>query len=119
MLINKKQIEHENILCFSMGIDKLFLISDEIIMFATNKRKVVVYTVKGEYTINARLGDIEKKLFDLGFFRTHQSYIVNLKMIKKIECRFEGRYIVFNNVKKTAVLSKCKERQLIRMIKTI
>lgn len=40
-----------------------------------------------EYTCYAAIGELEKQLTPLGFLRVHKSYLVNMKYIKKYQCR--------------------------------
>ena len=40
-----------------------------------------------EYTCYAAIGELEKQLASLGFLRVHRSYLVNMKHIKKYQCR--------------------------------
>ena len=40
-----------------------------------------------EYTFYAALSDLEERLEPLGFLRIHKSYLVNMKHLKKFQCR--------------------------------
>ena len=40
-----------------------------------------------EYTFYASLSELEERLEPLGFLRIHKSYLVNMKYIKKFQCR--------------------------------
>lgn len=40
-----------------------------------------------EYTCYAAIGELEKQLAPLGFLRVHKSYLVNMKYIKRYQCR--------------------------------
>lgn len=40
-----------------------------------------------EYTCYAAIGELEQQLASLGFLRVHKSYLVNMKHIKKYQCR--------------------------------
>ena len=40
-----------------------------------------------EYTCYASIGELEKQLTPLGFLRVHKSYLVNMRYIKKYQCR--------------------------------
>ncbi|WP_347489015.1 LytTR family DNA-binding domain-containing protein [Desulfoscipio sp. XC116] len=112
-------VGRDNIICFKQGNEKIFLLKNEIIMFATSDRKVDIYTLRGKHTVNTSLSEIEKKLNDAGFFRSHQSYLVNLKMAKKVSSKADKRYIEFHNTRETALISKNNERKLYEMVKLI
>ncbi|SFG56979.1 LytTr DNA-binding domain-containing protein [Desulfotomaculum arcticum] len=111
--------ECDNIICFKQGYEKIFLLKDEIIMFATSDRRVDIYTLRGKHTVSASLSEIEKKLNDAGFFRSHQSYLINIKMVKKVSNKADKRYIEFHNTRETALISKSNERKLYEMVKII
>lgn len=108
-----------DMVCFKKGYEKIFVLKDEIIMFSTNGRRVDVYTTAGRYSVNAALNEIEKKLNDARFFRSSQSYLINLKMVKKVVSKAERRHIEFHRTGETALLSKSNERKLYEMIKII
>lgn len=118
-LPKSQNAEFNNIICFKKGYEKIFVLKDEIIMFSTNERKVDIHTPTCRYTINATLNEIEKKMNDVMFFRSHQSYLINLKMVKKIISNAEIRCIEFHRTSETALLSKGNERKLFEMIKII
>ena len=40
-----------------------------------------------EYTCYAAIGKLEKQLAPLGFLRVHKSYLINMRFIKKYQCR--------------------------------
>lgn len=40
-----------------------------------------------EYNFYASLSELEERLERLGFLRIHKSYLVNMKYIKKFQCR--------------------------------
>ena len=56
----------------------------EIIYIETDKHKNVFYTPEGSYSIYKKLDELEKELRDLGFVRIHQSFLVNMRYIRKI-----------------------------------
>ena len=108
-----------DIICFKMGDEKIFILKDEIIMFSTNGRKIDIHTTARKYTINTTLNEIQKKLKDAMFFRSHQSYLINIRMVKKIISKGEMRYIEFHRSSETAQISKGNERKLFEMVKII
>ncbi|ACV62806.1 response regulator receiver protein [Desulfofarcimen acetoxidans DSM 771] len=108
-----------DIICFRIGCEKIFISKDEIIMFSTNGRKVDVHTPSCRFTVNITLNEIQKKLDDTIFFRSHQSYLVNIKMVKKIFSKGETRCIEFRLISETAQISKGNERKLFEMVRII
>ena len=108
-----------DIICFKMGYEKIFILKDEIIMFSTNGRKVDIHSLTRKYTINTTLNEIQKKLNDAMFFRSHQSFLINIKMVKKIISKAETRCIEFHRTGEIALISKGNERKLFEMVKII
>ncbi|MEG0325225.1 MAG: LytTR family DNA-binding domain-containing protein [Cellulosilyticaceae bacterium] len=51
--------------------------SEEILYFKSDRRKVQALTTKGEYDFYGKLDEIEESLVDKGFMRCHQRYLVN------------------------------------------
>ena len=50
-------------------------------------RKLTPEQKQKEYTFYAALSDLEERLEPLGFLRIHKSYLVNMKHLKKFQCR--------------------------------
>lgn len=57
---------------------------EDISHIETSKHKCFFHTTDGIFSIYRKLSDIEMELKDLGFLRIHQSFLVNMKYIKKI-----------------------------------
>ncbi len=67
--------------------DRLLILNPqtEVIMVKTDKqRRILVYTTRGIIASNMSLKDIELRLKDIGFLRTHKSYIVNMDMVSEV-----------------------------------
>lgn len=67
---------------------------DDILYLEVQQHNVTVATRKltserksKEYCFYATLSDLEKRLEPLGFLRIHKSYLVNMKHLKKFQCR--------------------------------
>jgi len=58
---------------------KLFL--DDIYYFEIKGRIIDVHGTKGIFSYYGKIGELEGKLLDKGFFRCHKSYLVNLKCV--------------------------------------
>lgn len=57
---------------------------DSIIYIETDKPNILIYTRDNVYTTKMSISKMEKILSEYGFFRCHNSYIVNLKLIKSM-----------------------------------
>lgn len=67
---------------------------DDILYLEVQQHNVTVVTRKltpdrkqKEYCFYATLSDLEERLAPLGFLRIHKSYLVNMKHLKKFQCR--------------------------------
>lgn len=67
---------------------------DDILYLEVQQHNVTVVTRKmtcerkpKEYSFYATLSDLEERLEPLGFLRIHKSYLVNMKHLKKFQCR--------------------------------
>lgn len=58
-------------------------IDDVVYIKADGSYADIVLVDKSKKTVAKNLKDFQEKLYDRGFFRTHKSYLVNLKHIKK------------------------------------
>lgn len=89
------------------------LLTDDIIYFESNLRIVNVQTKTNRYRFYGKLAEIEKVLEDKNFVRCHQSYIVNMQYIQKIEknCIYTitGETIQISRGKSQAVKEKMIE----------
>lgn len=59
----------------------------EILYLEVLGHSVSVVTETETYTINASLSSFEQQLENHGFLRVHKSYLVNMRHIKKFQCR--------------------------------
>ncbi|ABW20363.1 LytTR family DNA-binding domain-containing protein [Alkaliphilus oremlandii] len=85
-----------------------------------NDRHVVISTLTAEYTIQSTLKNIWNILENKNiFFRSHKSFIINLKQIKSIN-RFSNSYCVnFKRTEKRAILSRDNKKKLQDLIISI
>ncbi|SHI82296.1 two component transcriptional regulator, LytTR family [Dethiosulfatibacter aminovorans DSM 17477] len=82
-------------LSFTNGEKILVLNFDEISCIKANERKVEVSYGDGEsFTANYKISELEDKLDDEIFFKSHRSYIVNVEKIKEIEMWFNNTYML-------------------------
>ncbi|MFA9559999.1 LytR/AlgR family response regulator transcription factor [Evansella sp. AB-rgal1] len=84
-----------------------FYLPVEVIFFIEKQGKVtLIHTKNGVYETIDSLESIEKDLHKPSFYRTHRSYIVNLKHIISIESFGKTFLAHFANYHKTAHISK-------------
>ncbi|MEG1132111.1 MAG: LytTR family DNA-binding domain-containing protein [Romboutsia sp.] len=57
---------------------------DSIIYIETDRPNILIYTHDNMYTTKMSISKIEKILSEYGFFRCHNSYIVNLKLVESM-----------------------------------
>lgn len=107
------------IICFRIKGAKKFVSLNDIIMFCTNNRKIDVYTKEEVFDINGTLSEIEAKLKDSGFCRTHQSYLININLLKKITAEGAKLLIEMEYTDKKALLSKGFEPDFYKKILVI
>lgn len=79
-LMNRNQKVSINLVNFG----KRELSVKDIIYFETDGRNVKSHTVFDRFICNDNIGELEKQLENMGFFRTHKSFLVNLDFIKSI-----------------------------------
>ncbi|MDZ4992781.1 response regulator [Clostridium perfringens] len=63
----------------------LKLKTEEILFLETFGRKVVIHTNAQEHIVKTSMNKLEKELENMGFFRCHTSYIVNLSKIEELQ----------------------------------
>ena len=78
---------------------------DDILYIETSKRQLIIHTINGHEIIKMSMRKLEK-LLNKDFFRCHNSFIVNLEKINKIDVSD----IYINN--STIPISKHKKKQL-------
>ena len=65
--------------------EKVQLFTSEILFFESYNRKVIIYLISGEtYITNMKISLLEQELRSRNFVRTHMSFLVNVKYIRKI-----------------------------------
>jgi two-component system LytT family response regulator len=96
----------------------LFLPMQEILFIERERRKTVIHTRNEKYETTESLNEVASRL-DSYFFKTHRSYIVNLKQIFKIEADGETYRVHFFNSDKVAYISKLKINEVQKSISNI
>ena len=57
---------------------------DSIVYIETDRPNILIYTNDNKYTTKMSISKIDKILREHGFFRCHNSYIVNLKLVESV-----------------------------------
>ena len=57
---------------------------DSIVYIETDRPNILIYTNDNKYTTKMSISKIDKILREHGFFRCHNSYIVNLKLVESM-----------------------------------
>ena len=57
---------------------------EEVIYIETNRHKNIFHTKDESYSIYRKIGELQEELQGLGFMRTHQSFLVNMRFVQKI-----------------------------------
>lgn len=76
--------------------DRLIVFQAAEIFFVRTeqKRKTVLYTVKGDFVTTMPLKEVQERLAACGFFRTHKSFLVNLSKVREITPWFNDTYVL-------------------------
>lgn len=93
----------------------LYLPMEDILFIEKECRKTIIHTKSMSYETNDALQVIEEKL-DSFFYKTHRSFIVNLKQIIKIETIGGSYTAYFSGSNKTSQISKLKINEVQNLI---
>ena len=80
----------------------LFLDADDVMYLEADKKYTTVRTVNGQYRSSKSISDFYSEINNSHFFRTHRSYIVNMKYVSSIE----GKTILLQNGEKVICSAK-------------
>lgn len=95
--------------------DRILLFDPGEILYATSREgKTIIRTATDEATSNLTLQELEQRLLDLSFFKSHRAYLVNLQHIKAIIQYTRDSYTLqLNDIHSTMVpLSKQYQKEL-------
>lgn len=92
----------------------LLIPEDDIIYAFTQDENVYIKTATDKYVSKYTLKELENRLNDQFFFRTHRQYIVNLSKVKEIVSSFNGTYnlIVGDKERSEVPVSRNQARKL-------
>jgi two-component system, LytTR family, response regulator len=85
----------------------LYLVVDDLLFIEKEARKTILYTINNRYETTESLQQLEEKLPSY-FFKTHRSFLVNLKKVIRIESSGETYLAHFSQTEKVAHISKLK-----------
>lgn len=95
------------------GHELHFIDTASIYYIEKEKKKTVINTVGNKYETNESINDLEQKLDASIFFRSHKSYLINLKMVEKVIPWGSESYLVkFLNYNGDALMSRAKVKLL-------
>ncbi|MED3573729.1 LytR/AlgR family response regulator transcription factor [Cytobacillus praedii] len=95
----------------------LYLSVDDILYAEKEGRKTILHTKNSYFETSESLQELEGKLPNQ-FYKTHRSFLVNLKKITKIVSSGETYLAYFNGTEKIAYISKLKINEVHRSMGT-
>lgn len=107
------KLQNKDRLSFKYKNEIIFIDINEIIFIEREDRRTVIYTIDNKYYTNDTLSIIEEKLDSKTFLRSHRSYIINIKKIRKIYQYGRWTYLIeFNKTDKDALITYKKLEEL-------
>jgi len=96
-----------------------FIDLNDLLLIQREDRATVLYTKNGErFTVSDSLGDMENRLPNDVFFRSHKSYIINLNHIKDITPYGRWTYVVrMEGIKQDALITHTRYDELESMFR--
>jgi two-component system LytT family response regulator len=93
--------------------DSLHLIDIANIIYAKSDSNYTIFCVEGEEEImvSRSIKEYEQLLSDYRFFRPHQSYLVNLNQVQKID-KSDGGFLILKNGQEIPISSRRKNKLL-------
>lgn len=78
---------HRELFTIRFGKNVVNLLCRDIVYLESNKRKVIVYTVRGEYEYYHKLDEAEEELLAISadFVRIHKAYLVNMEHVEAFQ----------------------------------
>ncbi|WP_144511750.1 LytTR family DNA-binding domain-containing protein [Bacillus sp. FJAT-22090] len=88
--------------------ERIIYIEPSSVLFVyRNERDTIIRTSKNEYTSRYTLKELEEKLSDYNFYRTHKSFLVNIEQIAEVSAWSPSIYqIKLNGVSEQIPLSR-------------
>jgi two-component system LytT family response regulator len=107
----KKQNQLGNLVLKTADAIHLIEIADILYCKSDNAYTTFVLTSGESIIVSKSLKEYSEMLTDYAFFRPHQSYLVNLKHIKKID-KADGGFVILKNGKEIPVSTRQKKKIL-------
>ena len=78
---------HRELFTIRFGKNVVNLLCRDIVYLESNKRKVIVHTVRGEYEYYHKLDEAEEELLAISadFVRIHKAYLVNMEHVEAFQ----------------------------------
>lgn len=78
---------HRELFTIRFGKNVVNLLCRDIVYLESNKRKVIVHTVRGEYEYYNKLDEAEEELLAISadFVRIHKAYLVNMEHVEAFQ----------------------------------
>lgn len=78
---------HRELFTIRFGKNVVNLLCRDIVYLESNKRKVIVHTVRGEYKYYHKLDEAEEELLAISadFVRIHKAYLVNMEHVEAFQ----------------------------------
>lgn len=90
-----------------------FIDTKDIVLIQRENGSTVIYTEKASYITSSSIGEVEARLDTNVFMRSHKSYVINTKKIKRIEPYGRWTYVVlFDGLEKDALITSEKYEEL-------
>lgn len=79
----------------------------DILWFEADDKRVILQNQLGErLQVRYTMSDLEERLLQHGFFRSHKSYLINLEHVREIEPWFSGAFVIRMSNNLTVPLSR-------------
>ena len=90
-----------------------FVDTKDIVLIQRENGNTVIYTEKESYETSASISEVEARLDPSVFMRSHKSYVINIKKIKRIEPYGRWTYVVlFDKLDIDALITSEKYEEL-------
>lgn len=104
----------------SWGHESFPLRKSEILFAERVQRKTIIHTVEKELEVYEALDNLHEKLDHTLFFRSHNSYLININAVSKVDRRVGGSHkISFKNYNNCAYISRRNLISLNNILKNV